>query len=258
LDANSPRVDHPDPERSDFYWQEPPYAHCEPALIGPASRRRHGLEDCFRSWLAANPSSLAQVIRERPDGPLAVTFDRHPDPDGYTPSRYDSVWASREFDVTFVEHRWDDGLRLPHGGSDHAMVIADLRHTPPRPRRDGEDVVDHLRRLEILEDGTSLTFATEVLATDNDRQLVASYIAEDERRGRASWSNRGPKTLVWEADGTSYTVSGLARAVCSGAGATMPPRPAGPHWWTDEHGRSLVRISSEVGEAQGGAARTAP
>ena len=248
LDANSPKMDHPDPERSEFYWQEPPYERCEPALIGPPSKRRHGLEDCLRSWLTGNPSALEQITRERPNGPLAVSYDRHPAPDGYTPSRYDSLWASREFDVTSVEHRWDDGLRLPHGGSDHAMVIADLKHTASRPRREGEDIVDHLRRLEVIEDGTTFTFASDLLASENDHALVTGFIAEDERRGRAAWSNRGgPKTLVWEADGAVHTVSGLARAICAGAGAAMPARPAGPHWWVGPGGRNLVRISTDLG-----------
>jgi len=115
LDANTPKVDHPDEERSEFWWP----AH-EPLVLGPPSERKHYLSDAFRLWLAANPDEQARLETEHPDGPLAVTHLRGAK---NIPCRYDQVWVSPEWQVESVRHLTEASFEA---GSDHALVSADL------------------------------------------------------------------------------------------------------------------------------------
>jgi hypothetical protein len=246
LDANSPGVDHPDPEQSVFYWQDPPFAHCEPALIGPPSARRHRLEDAFRLALADNPAQLDAIRAARPDGPLAVTYNRNPNAGGFTPSRYDSLWVSPEFAVASVDHLWDDQRRSPLGGSDHAMVVATLTRPPVRPRNPREDVVGYLARFELIPDGTDLSLATDLIADADERARLEAWIAEHPARGRARWSNTFGRPLVWDRDGGTYTAAELLKCIARDAGISSLNAKPGPHWWRDAAGRNLVDLSEHA------------
>ena len=115
LDANTPRVDHPDEVRSEFWWP----AH-EPLVLGPAGARKHDLSDAYRLWLAANPGALAAIEAERPDGPLAVTHLRGAK---NAPCRYDQVWVSPEWTVESADHRTEASFEA---GSDHALVSVEV------------------------------------------------------------------------------------------------------------------------------------
>ena len=116
LDANTPKLDHPDESRSVFWWP----AH-EPLVLGPPAAREHDLSDAFRRWLAANPAEWEAIEAERPDGPLAVTHLRGTK---NIPCRYDQVWVSPEWMVESVRHLTEASFET---GSDHALVVADLK-----------------------------------------------------------------------------------------------------------------------------------
>jgi len=116
LDANTPKLDHPDEASSLFWWP----AH-EPLVLGPPDARQHDLSDAFRLWLAAHPAELAAIETERPHGPLAVTHLRGA---RNNPCRYDQVWVSPEWTVESVRHPTEASFEA---GSDHALVSADLR-----------------------------------------------------------------------------------------------------------------------------------
>jgi hypothetical protein len=115
LDANTPKLDHPEESRSVFWWP----AH-EPLVLGSTSERKHDLADAFRRWLAANPAEWEAIAAERPDGPLAVTHLRGAK---NIPCRYDQVWVSPEWTVESVRHLTDASFEA---GSDHAIVSANL------------------------------------------------------------------------------------------------------------------------------------
>lgn len=120
VDANAPKTDHPDIAQND--WWRPG----EPELLGSPQgkppRRLHNLEDTFRTYLAANPDELAKIQHERPNGPLAVSYDR-----GHkgkkVPCRYDFIYATPDISVKGVSYLYDESW---DAGSDHGMVIADL------------------------------------------------------------------------------------------------------------------------------------
>ena len=107
----SPRLDHPDLEQCDWFWE------AEERVYGPDPK--HDLQDVFRVYLGANEPQMAAIRAERPTGPLATSFLR-----GHTtPARYDAIYASPEFSVIDVEYHWEDAREA---GSDHGLVWARL------------------------------------------------------------------------------------------------------------------------------------
>lgn len=99
IDANTPKNDHVDPEKVDYWWPE------EAELLGP--RAGHNLWDVYRTL--------------HPDGPskqMPVSFEMNG-----VPRRYDYILASPEFTVASVEYRFDDEVKQL---SDHALVLATL------------------------------------------------------------------------------------------------------------------------------------
>jgi len=87
-------------------------------LWGPSPR--HGLRDCLRTWLAADP---ARATHLHPDGPLAVShYTGKRKTHVGTPRRFDSIWVTPDFTVRDVQYLSHEIGRL----SDHAPVVADL------------------------------------------------------------------------------------------------------------------------------------
>lgn len=136
IDANTPKVDHPDFALTRTHWHTG-YRRLEgedgdDLLVGPT--RVHGLMDTYRTWLEANPAELEVIRTSRPEGPLAIshrTGKRKNSPG--TARRYDAVWASDHFRVDKVSYHYDEGVEA---GSDHALVTAHLRlESEPRVER---------------------------------------------------------------------------------------------------------------------------
>lgn len=83
----------------------------------------HALLDVLRVKLATDPEAMERVRRERPEGPLAVSYDRGRLSGGSVPCRYDVIYATRDFVVEDVQYLYRASL---DAGSDHALVYADL------------------------------------------------------------------------------------------------------------------------------------
>ncbi len=114
IDANTPRVDHPNHEQTEWHWRE------EPVLLG--ANPHHPLRDAFRIYLTAHPMEHARIAAERPLGPLAISYDRGRR-DQPVACRYDFVLVSPEVGVADVRYRYEEAVSA---GSDHALVSADL------------------------------------------------------------------------------------------------------------------------------------
>ena len=110
MDRNAPKWEHHD-LADDEWWNDR-----EPLMFGP--NRVHDLRDTFRDYLANNPDAAARTRALRPDGPLAVTYERA----GHD-CRYDAIYASPEFTVHHIDHHWDEARAA---GSDHGLVSAAL------------------------------------------------------------------------------------------------------------------------------------
>jgi endonuclease/exonuclease/phosphatase family metal-dependent hydrolase len=110
VDANSPYVDHPDPA----LWQ--PSMAGDATLIGP--HPRHHLTDALYLWLDDHPEELEKVCRERPEGPLAISYVTS---GAGRRVRYDHLFVTDDLRVEHITYR-------PPGaeGSDHGAILARL------------------------------------------------------------------------------------------------------------------------------------
>lgn len=112
IDANAPKLDHPDYAQNEWWWPD------EPKLLG--HDRMHDSRDAFRDYLEQNPDRLQAIKEERPSGPLAVSHVRG-NRFKRTDSRYDFVFVSPEFEVRKTEYYFERSLEA---GSDHALARA--------------------------------------------------------------------------------------------------------------------------------------
>jgi hypothetical protein len=112
MDANGPRVDHPDIDESKWWTEE------EALVVGTGART----EDVLRLWYASHPVELRRRVQYYPNGPLADSYHRGRK-GKYLRCRYDSIRVSPGIRVLDVRYLYDDAIRA---GSDHALVIADI------------------------------------------------------------------------------------------------------------------------------------
>jgi hypothetical protein len=112
MDANSPKTDHPDPLKNEWWWKD------EPALLGPTPL--HALRDAFRVFLGDRQDLFDAIKASRPAGPLAISYLRGGGIRNI-PCRYDVILVSPDIAVDSVEyHPLNDAL------SDHALVVSHL------------------------------------------------------------------------------------------------------------------------------------
>ena len=116
IDANTPKAEHPDIAQNQW-WRDG-----EPQMLG--SRPLHPLRDALRVWLAAHPIEAEQLYSLRPQGPLAISYDRGKKKRP-VPCRYDFIYVTPDFTVSNVNYLYREAIEV---GSDHALVIADLHH----------------------------------------------------------------------------------------------------------------------------------
>jgi hypothetical protein len=118
IDARAPEIDHPDPRRSVFRSPAPEGGgHGEDQLLG--AEPTHALIDVLRRHLRRQPDQLARITAQRPDGPLAVSRRV-----AGQPARHDHIWATPDVEVLDVRYLYEEAVST---GSDHALVLADLR-----------------------------------------------------------------------------------------------------------------------------------
>jgi hypothetical protein len=112
MDANGPRVDHPDIEQNRWWTEE------ETLVLGPRTQT----EDVLRLWYASHPAELKRRVRYYSNGPLADSYHRGRK-GKYLRCRYDSIRVSSYITVTDVHYLYKEAVRA---GSDHALVVAEL------------------------------------------------------------------------------------------------------------------------------------
>jgi len=112
MDANGPRVDHPDIEQSRWWTEE------EALVLGAGAQTK----DVLRLWYANHPAELKRRVRYYPNGPLADSYHRGRR-GKYLHCRYDSIRVSPGIHVLDVRYLYEDAVRA---GSDHALVVADI------------------------------------------------------------------------------------------------------------------------------------
>lgn len=96
-----------------------------------------------------------------------------------------------------------------------------------------------------LQDGTHLVFESQV-QSGPVAEALRDWVSGDPSRGRAVWQNDLSRPLVWEADGQTYSPTGLVLHIIESATGTRPRARRGPNWWLDASGRSLTELAEAV------------
>jgi hypothetical protein len=112
MDANGPRVDHPNIDQS-RWWTDG-----EALVLGAGART----SDVLRLWYVDHPIELRHRVRYYPNGPLADSYHRGRK-GKYLRCRYDSIRVSLGISVVDVRYLYEEAVRA---GSDHALVITDI------------------------------------------------------------------------------------------------------------------------------------
>jgi hypothetical protein len=114
IDANSPKTDHFNHEKNEWWNNK------EPLLLG--AEPLHKCRDAFRIWLS---SRTTDELGPRSSTPLATSYYR-----GHgahrTPCRYDFVFLSDDINTENIEYIFDQRL------SDHALVAGSFKLGPSR------------------------------------------------------------------------------------------------------------------------------
>lgn len=137
LDANAPKVDHPDETQNVYWGDEYGFDFQRERLLFDRQRAPHKLEDVYRRFLEENARERDSILAARPpSGPLAVShinLGRE--------RRYDFLFTTPDIAVKNARYLSELLVARPRL-SDHAPVVAGLSiptlrasgQTPPRHR----------------------------------------------------------------------------------------------------------------------------
>lgn len=140
---------------------------------------------------------------------------------------------------TLVKRVLDDlssGAPLPEVPADY------LRTSSRKPRK--PNTVSILVDVGRISEGTPLTFRT---GGDPEELALRAWLAEDPRRGQATWVNERAKPLLWSADGRRYSASGLVTHMWRLAQwEKAPVSVQGPARWAVPGAGTLVDLADAV------------
>lgn len=105
-----------------------------------------------------------------------------------------------------------------------------------------QSTVVRLVATRTLEDGTLLMLRPTTEVTPDVRDLIAEWVGQDTRRGRARWHNDRAKPIEWEYDGGRYRPTEIVRRILVEA-AGIERSVRGPSWWVLEDGRDLPALA---------------
>ncbi len=114
--------------------------------------------------------------------------------------------------------------------------------TEHRQRR--QNAVPTLVDAGRIAEGTTLFFE---IKGQREREMVGQWLADDPRRGRASWVNQRSKPLLWAYDGQRYSPSGLVTKIWIESG--WPDHPVavqGPGQWNVPGEGSLWDLAKAI------------
>jgi alkylated DNA nucleotide flippase Atl1 len=83
----------------------------------------------------------------------------------------------------------------------------------------------------LLPDGTKLRLTPRHGAPQSIREAIHAWVDEDNNRATATWTNDVAKPLTWDADGGSYTPTGLANHIFASVTGRSVDGIQGTTWW---------------------------
>jgi hypothetical protein len=129
--------------------------------------------------------------------------------------------------------------------SGERTAAADKYRRQPKQRNSRRpNAVSVLIDKAVLPEGTALKFTT---AYPSEAAALQSWLAEDQKRTRATWVAHRTKPLVWAADGRQYSPSGLVSHMWELAQWTeRPVANQGTARWATESGETLADLAWRV------------
>ncbi|WDZ84283.1 AIPR family protein [Micromonospora cathayae] len=100
----------------------------------------------------------------------------------------------------------------------------------------------------LLAEGAPVEFRP---VTGPERKTLLPWIAENPRRGQATWVNDRRRPLLWAADGKQYTPTGLTMQMLRSAPGDPPRAVQGTTRWFVPGRGSLAAIADEIRSAEG-------
>ncbi|WP_432185773.1 DNA-binding protein [Streptomyces sp. Tue6028] len=83
----------------------------------------------------------------------------------------------------------------------------------------------------LLPDGTRLRLTPRHGAPQSIREAILAWVSEDDSRATAAWNNSTAKPLTWDADGRTYSPTGLANHIFRNVTDRTPDGIQGTTWW---------------------------
>ncbi|WP_371624923.1 MGMT family protein [Streptomyces sp. NBC_01116] len=83
----------------------------------------------------------------------------------------------------------------------------------------------------LLPEGTRLRLTPRHGAPESIRNAIHAWVEEDIGRATATWTNSTAKPLVWDADGASYSPTGLANHIFTSVTRRTADGIQGTTWW---------------------------
>ncbi|MFD9722775.1 AIPR family protein [Streptomyces sp. NPDC059072] len=125
---------------------------------------------------------------------------------------------------------------------DHAGRAPDTyRRVRPQRKRRRPNAVHVLVDKRVLNDGDHLMLST---GYPLEAEALREWLAEDERRARATWVNHRTKPILWAADGEQYSPSGLITRMWELAEwAERPVANQGTARWATKSGETLADLA---------------
>jgi hypothetical protein len=123
-------------------------------------------------------------------------------------------------------------------------VPAEYQPSAPERRTRRQKAVATLVDARAIAEGTSIVFETR---GQREQEWVAPWIAEDRKRGLATWVNHRGKPLLWAYDGQRYSPTGLVTRIWELSG--WPDHPIavqGPLQWHVQGQGSLWDIARAI------------
>ncbi|MFF0550917.1 AIPR family protein [Streptomyces sp. NPDC004311] len=121
------------------------------------------------------------------------------------------------------------------------------RRVRPSRRRRRPNAVHVLVDKGILRNGEPLTLSS---GYPLEAAALRDWLAEDQRRSRATWANHRTKPILWAADGKQYSPTGLIKRMWEEAGwADRPVANQGTARWVIASGETLADLAWGVLDA---------
>ncbi|PJE96076.1 hypothetical protein CUT44_19995 [Streptomyces carminius] len=222
-----------------------------------------------RSGRECGMSEALEAIREHCGDELDVALLKQPRlvlvarsfPSQVTSS---AVWLNEMgIDVKLVQFRlWAaDGTHVmttsvlyPVPGLEEFTVVPARAEKAETAQRAANNARNRRAVLRIIDNGSvkpgqELRFRSfpESMAWSNSD--IDRWVAEDSRRGLATWTGDRNRPLRWEYDGQLYAPTSLVKEMVEQLTGNRPSHATGPRYWVDADGRDLAELADLPGES---------